>query len=167
MSSKYSSSPCPARWAFVHRHRKTIFWAVYQTHGQKTYWKRQPIETGVSGRYGKGDNLWEMSSKYSSSPCPARWAFVHSASPMPLIFARPSFRMPVFLKSMEGAILNYCDYSYTSQKDHILGRISDTWAKDILEKSFRMPVFLKSINLSVSRTGRDNSRMMFSAGISS
>lgn len=35
----------------------------------------------------------------------------------------------------EGAILNYCDYSYTSQKDHILGRISDTWAKDILEKA--------------------------------
>ena len=35
----------------------------------------------------------------------------------------------------EGAILNYCDYSYMSQKDHILGRMSDTWAKDILEKA--------------------------------
>ena len=34
----------------------------------------------------------------------------------------------------EGGILKYCDYSYISQEDYILGRISDTWAEDLINR---------------------------------
>ena len=34
----------------------------------------------------------------------------------------------------EGGILKYCDYSYKSQEDHILGHVSDTWVKDLINK---------------------------------
>lgn len=34
----------------------------------------------------------------------------------------------------EGGILKYCDYSYISQEDYIMGHISDTWAEDLINR---------------------------------